>query len=200
MRAKKITVAPAALDRNGISVAQQLVGAGNLTITGALATSSVATPDIPRHVGIYCAGDIATVTFTVTGTDRYDAAMTETITGVNATTVSRNKNFKTVTQVAADAAVGTNVEVGTTDELETAWIPMDHYKETQNVQYSVSSGAGVTCAIEWTLDNPFDSSFDEHAVLTESGNMSDGPVRAVRLNITGFTSGTAYMTIIHAPA
>ena len=110
-------VVPDVLDRNGVSTAQQTGGAANLTITGALASGGVATFDVPRNVGIYCAGDINTVVFTVTGTDEYGVAMSEAITGVNAGTVEGDKAFKTVTQVATSAAVGTDVEVGTSDTL-----------------------------------------------------------------------------------
>lgn len=207
MRPKTITLTGAVLDGNGIALAQQTAGAANLTLAGALASGGVATLDIPRHVGIYCAGDINTVVFTVTGTDRFGATITEDITGVNATTVNGVKNFKTVTQVAADAAVGTNVEVGTTNEFDSQVIPVSY--RTSNISYSCNPtvAGAFTYEVKYTLDDPWESGFDESAAvwLEDLGSKtpasstdyesssSVGPIRALRVEITGWTSASDYL-------
>jgi VCBS repeat-containing protein len=104
-------------DPDGVSTAQAVAGAGNLTITGALASGGVATFDVPRAVTILSAGNDSGITFTVTGTDEYGQTVKETITGANAGTAAGLKAFKTVTQVAASGAAAGNVSVGTGDVI-----------------------------------------------------------------------------------
>ena len=205
MRNMTLTIAPDALDRDGISVSQKPTEAGNLSITGALTASSVATMDIARHVAIYSSANDSARTFIVTGTDRDSKALTETITGPNATTVKGDKNFLTVTQIAVDAATAGNIEVGTTNELESQWIPLDiHARETS---YSVDlSAETLNYEVEYTLDDVFDSAFDEHTAEAFGygieGTTLDGKfdkvVTATRLKITSFSSGTAVMRILTA--
>ncbi len=110
------SVAPIALDADGISVAQAVSGAGNLTIAGALAAGGVATIDVARAVSITSsdAGD-TTQTATVTGTDYYGLPLVETIAFNGAATVNGKKAFKTVTRVAISAALTGNGSAGTTD-------------------------------------------------------------------------------------
>lgn len=105
---------PAATDRDGVSAAQQLGGAGNLLINGAAAVAGAYSAgfDGGRKITVYSLGNLSTLTFTVTGTDKDGAAQTEAITGPNATTVTGTKYFQGVTQIAVNGAVGTNVEVG----------------------------------------------------------------------------------------
>lgn len=214
MRPKSITLSGAVLDRNGISLAQTTAGAANLTITGALASGGVATLDIPRHVGIYSAGDISSITFTVTGTDRTGATITETITGVNATTVNGNKNFKTVTRVAASAAVETNVEVGTTNEFDSQVIPVNHRAPSISYSCNPTVAGAFTYEVKYTLDNPWGSGFDESTAtwLEDLGpktpssstdyeaSASAGPIRALRVEITGWTnaSDALELTVVEA--
>jgi len=77
-RTKRYTLTPSTPDADGISVAQQLVGAGNLTITGAEASggtwtnATVCTVNgkarpVGHQLAFASAGNISTVTFTVTG-------------------------------------------------------------------------------------------------------------------------------------
>ncbi len=110
--------APDALDVDGVAAAQAVGGAGNLTLNGALVSGGVATFDVPRAVEVDSsnAGD-TTQTATVTGTDEYGVAMTEDIAFNGTTAVAGQKAFKTVTQVAIDAALAGNATCGTTDVL-----------------------------------------------------------------------------------
>ena len=56
------TITLTAADDNGISTSQTPSGAGNLTITGALAAAGVATLDIARRVAVYSGSNISTRT------------------------------------------------------------------------------------------------------------------------------------------
>lgn len=110
---------PITADADGISVLQTTAGAADLTITGAVATDSVATLDVPRNVTLTGATtDHSAVTATVTGTDAYDNAVVENITCPNNNTVAGKKAFKTVTSVSVDGAIATTgISVGFGDVL-----------------------------------------------------------------------------------
>jgi hypothetical protein len=111
--------APIVADVDGISVIELKGAAGDMTIGGAAASGGVATLDVPRNVTLTVATtNQSGVSFTVYGTDEYGEAVVETITGPNANTVAGVKAFKTVTRVAASAAIATNgVSVGFGDVL-----------------------------------------------------------------------------------
>lgn len=114
---------PATLDRDGISVSQTRSGAGNLTITGALATGGIAKLDAGvdsygRCVGLYSAGDLSLISTTIYGYDIDGVPLVETIaTGPNNSTVSGLKAFSKVTRVYVSATLGTAMEVGTVDKF-----------------------------------------------------------------------------------
>lgn len=196
----RFSLAPEAADRNGIAEAQTLVGAGNLTLDGALASGGVATLDVPRHISLYSAGNISAVTFVVTGTDRFGNAITEAITGPNATTVKGAKNFQTVTQIAADGAVGSDVEAGSADEAETAWFPLNHCVRGLTTRVALTTGASLTFGLQMTMDdvqalgfqeNDADA-FDDASITGESAaahGHTEGVFTAARIAVTGHTTG-----------
>ena len=213
MRPTSVTISMEAADRNGIALAQTLGGAGNLTLAGALASGGVATLDVPRKVSVYSAGNISTVVFTITGTNRYGQTISDTVTGVNNSTVLTDLDFATVTQVAADAAVGTNVEVGSGDSASSAWIPVSSYGTGVKCGLFVrlSSGASLTYNIEHTEENPFeirkgniaeDASVFTHDTMSSETTSQDGnyafPPFATRITVTGYTSGSAKFTVIQS--
>ena len=91
-----------------IAAAQTLGGAGNFT----LANTTVG--NLPQTITFTSTGNISGVSMTITGTDLNGDAQTEAINGPNNNTVTSTNKFLTVTQVAADAAVGTNTSIGIT--------------------------------------------------------------------------------------
>ena len=127
MRPIRTNVDLATVDINGIFEAQQLVGAGDVTLDGAEVTAGVWTTldGFARQIAIACAGDINTVIFTITGFRDADSliAITDTITGVNANAVESTEYFYSITSIAADAAVGTDIYGGAVDEAITRTIP-----------------------------------------------------------------------------
>ncbi len=205
MRHKTLSITMATADRDGVCQAQSKAGAGTLTINGALATSSVATMDVPRHVSIYAASDNSAKTFTITGTDRYGAALTETITGPNATTTKGSYNFKTITSVSVDAATVGNVEVGSADELESQWIPVNYRMAGVSYDVDQSASASFTHNVQYTLDDVFLSTFAEYGATVYSvgentadqvGNLGDQQITAIRLLVKTFVSGTATFHVL----
>lgn len=205
MRPITITRALLAADADGIAQNQTLVAAGDLTLNGALVAGGVALLTSQRKVAAHSTGNIATVIFTVYGTDDAGRSITDTITGVNNSTVSTTLDFKTVTRVAASAAVGTNVEVGTTDVGASMPIPLDIYISP----FNVSIGCDVTGTIDFTVQYTFD------AILTSVGpftwfslsNLTNAtadsvdtfisPVTAARI-LTNSGTGSVTVTFVQA--
>lgn len=109
-------IVPETASATAVCAAQAVAGAGNATINGASASGGVATLDVARAVNVDSsnAGD-TTQTVTVTGTDYWGQAQTETIALNGTTAVAGLKAFKTITQVAVSAALAGNLTVGSTD-------------------------------------------------------------------------------------
>lgn len=111
-------VVPATASATAVCAAQAIAAAGNATINGASASGGVATLDTARAVNVDSsnAGD-TTQTVTITGTDYWGQAQTETIAMNGTTAVAGKKAFKTVTAVAVSAALAGNLTVGSTDVI-----------------------------------------------------------------------------------
>lgn len=111
-------VTPVTLDPDGISTSQAVAGAGNLTITGALASGGVATFDVPRCATVTSSSSTDTTqTATFTGTDVYGIATVETVTLNGTNTVSGLKALKTVSRVAMSAICTGNITAGSGDKF-----------------------------------------------------------------------------------
>lgn len=87
----------------------------------------------------------------------------------------------------------------------TAWIPLDYKQSPFNVGFGVTIGGGtLTYSVEHTFDDVYDSTVTPvafaHSTVAAQTTNKDGnyafPVRAVRLNVTAWTSGTATFTIL----
>lgn len=196
------------VDADGIALSQTPGGAGNLTLNGALVSGGVATLDAAQKVSITSVADETTKNFTITGTDPDGNALVETLAGGNITTVKTLGYFKTVSQVAVDAATVGAVTVGSGDEGATQTIPTDWRENPFELAIAVilTSGATLTYAAQHTLDDVQDSSSALNWLtndgLTGKTASDDGnvafPVRGVRLIITAFTDGTATATFIQS--
>lgn len=131
---KTFDMDPIDVDPDGICANQTTPGAANLLLNGALTTAGVYNVNTTAlysdgiggtKIAIDSAGDVSAVVFTVTGTDQDDVTISETITGVTTTAVNSTKFYKTITSIAAGAAVGSNVFVGPIDQLITKTVPLN---------------------------------------------------------------------------
>ena len=210
MRPKSITLTMQ-VDRDGIAQAQTLGGAGNLTLNGALVSSSLYSHNTAQKIGIYSASDLSGVTFTVNGegysgtTGLFSSSLSEAVTGPNATTVETTNYFTKVTSVAAGGAVGSNVEVGPSDEAVSQPIPLDRYSEFNTGLTVVISGT-INVDVQHTMSDIFNDStptWVDHDSLaavtaTTSGNYAV-PVSATRLLVNSASNGaTAKFQILQA--
>lgn len=195
-----------AADPNGIAEDQQLGAAGNLALDGALVTAGVAQLGAQRQVIFESAGDISTVVFTITGTDDQGRTISETVTGINASTVATVLNYLTVTQIAADAAFATDVEVGTNGIGASQEIPLDQYISPFNVSLFVGITGTVDVTVQFTFDDIFGDApgpfnWTDHVDLTNVVADADGtfisPVSACRL-LTNSGVGEAVLRVLQA--
>ena len=208
MRPIHIQFSMSVADADGICVSQKPTVAANLTIAGDHASGGVATmpvatsgsnqvDPIPRHVSITSASDESGDTFTITGTDRWNNALSEEIAGPGATTVTTTANFKTVTQVATDGAATGNITVGSADEADTVLIVTDSYSEPITYAVDLSASADLTSEFKYTVSDVFDESFsaetanyiaDLGASNGDYDGTSSGPITGCRFEITNWTS------------
>lgn len=107
---------PATKSATAVCAAQAAAGAGGLTINGASASGGVATFDYARCVNVDTSNIANTTqTVTVTGTDYWGQAQTETIACNGTTAVAGLKAFKTVTGVTVDGAITGTIFIGNED-------------------------------------------------------------------------------------
>ena len=194
MRAK--TIGPLtlpALDADGISAAQQLAGAGNLLLNGALVSGGKWASTLAHQIGVFSAGNIATVVFTIYGVDQDGATTSETVTGVNNSTVETTGFFKTVTRVAASAAVGSDVIVGTVDEICTQTIPLDVYTNHHTFAVDVTGTLNYDMEVTFARPNRGETMVwtnDADIVNETSSQFKDTTVKfgAVRVVVNSYTA------------
>jgi hypothetical protein len=208
MRPVVITRTLATADADGIAQAQTLVGAGLLTLNGALVVAGVAQLDVQRIVGVASTGDLTGVTFTIYGTDQNGNTISESVVGPNNGTASTALNFLTVNQVAASGAVGTNVTVGTTSVGASVAVPLDIYLDPFNTSLFLDVTGTVNITLQYTGDDNVLTSagpfvWYDHTDLTGQTTDAVGtiisPVTAVRL-LTNSGTGTAELTVLQAGA
>ena len=106
--------------QNEIALSQNLPnGALTLTANGTTTTAgtdangaAIVVLDCERTVAVYSAANHSAQTVTISGYDRYGAAVSQTITCPNATTVQTTKTFKSVKSVVSSGAIASACVVG----------------------------------------------------------------------------------------
>lgn len=193
-----------ASDADGVCASQTPLAAGALTIDGLLAAADgTVTLATAQHVSVTCAGSDAARTFTVTGTDWLGHALTEAIAGSAGSITKGTKNFKTITSVTVDDATAGAITVGILGELETPWIPLNHYANPFNYGYQVDIGV-ATFTVEGTFDDIQDASVTPITFVVQASGTADvagvstTPAQAVRVKVTAFTSGTITFKVVQA--
>lgn len=216
MRRREFVITPQ-LDADGIAAAQQLVGAGNLTMNGALVQTDLPVDRTPvalvmpagsvggGKVTITSAGNLSAVTFTVTGKDENGRTITEAVTGPNATTVESAAYFSEVSAVSADGAVGTDVTVGVIGKsVSPVYVP-NFVSEDFKCSMVAEIGTTATVTVNHTLDDPWagtafrDMLWLDHddmaAVTVTSDGNYDFSVTGIQLVCTEWTSGKVALKI-----
>jgi hypothetical protein len=184
--------------------ASQSPGAGAITLT-----ASPVVLDAPRRVIVTSGGTDTGIAFTITGTNRYGATLSETMAGAAAGAASTTQDFKTVTSVTHTGSVATTVTVGTSSTASTEWVGL-------NTNAVVMTPIGVAVAISGTINYTVEYTYDINpptgypvpysisaGPLTaktangEAGNTFNFPIAALRLTQNSGTAPcSARMTII----
>jgi hypothetical protein len=183
-------IVPAALSATAVCAAQAVAAAGNATINGASASAGVATLDYARCLTVVSsnAGD-TTQTVTVTGTDYYGQTQTSRLSLNGTTTVTGNKAFKTITQVAVSAALTGNLSVGSADKYGLPYaVTNAGYLLRTGWDNVVADNAGTFVAADATT--PSSTTSDVRGTYAPSGNAANGTRRLViAIGMTAIQAG-----------
>lgn len=200
-----MTLAPTAVDADGICASQSPGEVLDLVIDGALATDGVATMGAAQLVRLTSGGDDHLITFTFTGTDSDGRTQTETVAGTNGSNSTTTKYFKTITGIAASAAVAGTVIVGNLiDSVSNTITPSINTKvfgvgigvilvsgtATYKVQHSYQDGRSSHPTL-W-----FDNSAGAKTASSEATYST--PVATIRILLSASSSAVLKANIIQA--
>lgn len=183
-------IVPATKSATAVCAAQAVAAAGNATINGASATGGVATFDYARTVNVDStnAGD-TTQTVTVTGTDYWGQAQTETIALNGTTLVAGQKSFKTITAVAVSALLTGNLTVGNEDVFGLPYRVTDAgYLLRTGWAGALADDAGTFAAADTT--SPATATTNDVRGTYAPSSAADGTRRLViAIGLTGLQAG-----------
>lgn len=200
-RAKEISITLVTADADGIALSQTTAGAGNLVLAGALTSGGTYTASDAAHkIEITSSGNESAKTFTITGTDQNGKAITEVLTGPNIATVTSNKFFRTVTQIAISAATAGNVTAGTADEIATQTLLQSNIVCEFNKSNVVDITGTINHDIEHTYDDLFQAVptddniiwFNDASHNNKSADFASSittPVSGTRLVVNSYSAG-----------
>jgi hypothetical protein len=114
--------------------------------TGAITVGhyGTVTLDTARQILFTPAGNDASITYTITGTDYDNVPISEVVTGVaNPSTATTALSYKTITSIALSGAAASTMTVGTNTVASSQWVRFDDYAAVSQVamQLTVSGTA-----------------------------------------------------------
>ena len=184
-------IVPAALSTTAVAAAQAVAAAGNLTINGASASAGVATFDYARALQIVSSSASDTTQYVIaTGTDYYGQPQTEKITFNGTTPVFGNKAFKTISQVAASAALVGNASVGNSNVFGLPYaVTNAGYLLRTGWDNTVADNAGTFVAADATSPAT-NATGDVRGTFAPTGNAANGTRRLViAIGLTAIQAG-----------
>jgi hypothetical protein len=203
MRPISFTRSQPAADADSVAAAQ-LNNSAVVAINGALAVGGVATLTVPAYLTVFSEKS-ATVNFIVTGTAPSGAQQIETLAVSASGTVTGALSFATVTRVLSDAPTSATITIGNAIPGYTGWIPMDIYTPNQVTTISAKTSGTVNYSVEYTNEDPFDTSIVQMAVPHPNASLTAATgdetqftttlMRAVRLKINS-GSGSVRFTVV----
>lgn len=158
-----------------------------------------------RRVTLTSAADLSAIAFTIVGTDRSGAPISETVTGPNIATVTGNKVFASIASITPNGTNASSVSVGYGTEVISGWMPIGHL--WHNLSYSVDVVGTVNYDIERTNRNILREGIngDQEAAASDvvtgqtgaSLGVIEGGVGALRI-VQNSGSGTVTLRVIPA--
>lgn len=200
MRPQVVIITPQASSSTGFATG--LTGAGPFTTF-----SSPITDGFDHVVTLTSTANLSAITMTIVGTNQLGLTVTEARAGPNNNTVNTTAQFKTITSITAGATLGVNtMDVGFVGISTSPALIVDYKQNPTSLGIGcvVTASASLTYKVQYTYDNAFDPTATlvwwDHATITGKTDDFDGqilfPVRAVRLNLTAWTSGSVTITIL----
>lgn len=179
---------PATASNTAIVNAQAVAAAGSVTLAATAPITLDRTGRCLRYVSSN-AGD-TTQTITVSGTDMYGQAMTETKTLNGTTAVNGTKAFYTVTGVTASAALAGNLSVGTRDAYGLPVRVTDAaYVISAKWDATLADNAGTFTAADTTSPATATTN-DVRGLFAQAGNAANGARRLViNIAVTALACG-----------
>lgn len=213
MRPVVKTTAVLANDADGICESQTPLGAGALSLDGALVTDGVGILPEAQILTATWAGNDTARTLTVVYKDADGHQASGTIAGANATTSTSSFYATEVISISVDAATAGALTVGAmaADGMVTASIQVDRYQTPFNVSVFGDITAGtMTYSAQYTADAPQDAytngfSTDASwrnvtgitAVAADDDSNIAFPVQAVRfIQTVGSATGVGKFTVL----
>ena len=203
MRPISFTRSQPAADGDSVA-AVQLNNSAVVAINGSLAVGGVATLTVPAYITAFSEKS-ATVNFIVTGTAPSGAPQVETLAVTASGTLTGALSFATVTGVTSSAPTSATISIGNALPGYTGWIPMDIYTPNQVTTISAKTSGTVNYSVEYTNEDPFDTSIVQMAVPHPNASLTAATgdetqftttlMRAVRLKINS-GSGSVRFTIV----
>jgi hypothetical protein len=198
MRPIVVTVGPlSSASANNIALSQTVTGAANVVLNGALVSGGVATLDKPRQVLITNVGNDSGITFTVVGTDRYGASLSQTVTGTSGSSVATTVDFATVTRITTSGSTSVSgITVGTNTVAGSDWVRFDEYAPSNiSIQCTVSNTVNYT--VQSTLDDPNSPTNPVSVVNVNWVNSSDtNVVSATATKQSNFLFAPVYARVV----
>lgn len=168
----------AAVSVGKFSVVSNIAVSGNSgsVQVGSFSSASF-TGSTARQVTITSAGNDSVNTFVVTGIGVNGEVITETVTGPNATSVTTNSYFQSVTSVRISGNAVGAITVGMTNTATSPWVRFDDFAPSNiSIQCDVSGSATYT--VQSTLDDPNDPFAPSSTAAMNWVNSSDTAVVA----------------------
>ena len=207
---KIMSLALADASANAIAHTQTPGGAGNLTLT-----STVVTLDTQRRVLLTTTADETSKTFIFNGTDLIGNVISETVTGVNNTTVGTKRDFYTITSIHVSAALAGAITVGTSGVASTIPMIVDRFINPANISCAVVVSGTINYSIEvsyddlapaWNVDGATLPTWFAPANTTNltskaanGADIIDGPITMIRLTQNSFSSGGTAAATVNIP-
>lgn len=215
-RIRELDIDLANVDADGLADGNSSAGS-SVTLDGALTSGGTFTSadGLGRYIAITDAGadDQSTATYTITGTDSNDKALTEAITGPTSSgTVISTEAFKTVTSVAiASPVASSTVDIGTTAATRVAVskvYPLNHVsRDAALVSLDVTGTINVD--IQETFDiiqGDYDHTnavwFDVASLASKTADTTSLITRgatALRVLINSYSDGAECQVVINQP-
>ncbi len=199
-------------DADGICETQTPTEAGYLDLDGILVSDDgTVTLAVAQKLSIASAGNDTGVTFTVTGRDESRLVeITEVITGANTATATSTTYWKSISSIYVSGATADAVTVGVlkANGGVSSMIVCDNRVNGGN--FNIGMGVNITGTLNATVQQCFDNIFDQTITptwtntlgltaitATDKGNIAYA-VRAVRLKLNTWTSGSVTLNLIQA--